>query len=314
MIASGYRGRLAPSPTGRLHLGIARTALVAWLAARARAGTLVLRSEDLDPPRVVPGAAESIMADLRWLGLDWDEGPDVGGPVGPYQQSERGALYDEAIDRLARAHQLFRCSCTRAEVLAASSAPHGELGPRYPGTCRAHPRHPERPTSLRFRMGAGEPFADRLQGLQPASDGDDFIVRRADGLYAYQLAVVVDDIAMGITEVVRGADLLSSTPRQLALYRALGAQPPAFVHVPLVLGADGLRLAKRDAATAIGELREAGIASERVVSLLAASLGLCAQGEPVRPSDLIDRFDVTRLPRTAVQLADPRPPAQNVPM
>jgi glutamyl-tRNA synthetase len=187
--SSSYRGRLAPSPTGKLHLGTARSALVAWLAARAAAGRLVLRIEDLDPPRVVPGAAEGIAEDLRWLGLDWDEGPDVGGPFAPYCQSQGAERYGDALARLERAGLLFRCSCTRAELTAASSAPHGDLGPRYPGTCRAGPARPERPSSLRFRMDAGPAFVDRRYGSQAASEGDDFIVQRSDGLYAYQLAV-----------------------------------------------------------------------------------------------------------------------------
>jgi glutamyl-tRNA synthetase len=306
---STYRGRLAPSPTGKLHLGTARTALVAWLAARAASGRLVLRIEDLDPPRVVPGAAEALIDDLRWLGLDWDEGPDVGGAYGPYLQSQRGAQYDAALAALDRTGRLFRCTCTRAEVQAASSAPHGDLGPRYPGTCRLGPQHADRPASLRFRMDAGEPFVDRLRGPQPASAADDFVVRRSDGLYAYQLAVVVDDQAMGITEVVRGDDLLSSTARQIALYRALGAAPPSFVHVPLVLGADGQRLAKRHGARAIADYRSAGVAPERLVGMLAASLGLAAAGERLLPGDLLPRFELTRLPHEPLVLAaDPMPP------
>ncbi len=304
MTTSAYRGRLAPSPTGKLHLGTARTSLVAWLAARAAGGSLVLRIEDLDPPRVVAGAADALLDDLRWLGLDWDEGPDVGGAHAPYWQSQRGARYDAALAVLERAGQVFRCTCTRAEVQAASSAPHGDLGPRYPGTCRAGPQRPERPASRRFRMDGGEPFLDRLYGAQPVSEGDDFVVQRSDGLYAYQLAVVVDDVAMGITEVVRGADLLSSTPRQIALYRALGAEPPAFAHVPLVLGRDRQRLAKRDRPTAIADYRAAQLAPERVVGWLAASLGLAQQGDLVRPHDLVRRFELQRLPLEPVVVDD----------
>jgi glutamyl-tRNA synthetase len=297
-----YRGRLAPSPTGALHLGTARTALLAWLAARAEQGRVVLRIEDLDGPRVVAGAAEAIVADLQWLGLDWDEGPDRGGAFGPYEQSGRSEHYERALAELERAGLLFRCSCTRAE-LNASSAPHGDLGPRYPGTCRERPKHPERACSLRFRMEAGEAFVDRLYAAQPPSVGDDFVVRRSDGLHAYQLAVVVDDIAMQVSEVVRGSDLLDSTPRQIALYRALGASPPRFFHVPLVLGADGARLAKRHGSMALADYRKQGVSPERVVGALAASVGLAEPGEQLRPGDLIPRFDVRRLPSVATSPA-----------
>jgi glutamyl-tRNA synthetase len=299
MTAPVYRGRLAPSPTGKLHFGGARTALIAWLRARTQHGTLVMRVEDVDGPRVVKGAADAILSDLRWLGIDWDEGPDVGGAFGPYTQSARHARYDAALERLTRSGHVFRCSCTRSEVMAASSAPHGDLGPRYPGTCRERPRDPRRTCSLRFRMDMGQPFVDALHGVQPESAGDDFIVHRSDGLYAYQLAVVVDDAAMGISEVVRGADLLSSTPRQLALYTALGIAPPAFLHVPLVLGADGVRLAKRHGAVSIADYRARGASPERVVAALARSLGLARADEhDLRAADLLERFDVASLPRT----------------
>lgn len=293
-----YRGRLAPSPTGALHFGIARTALIAWLCARRAGGALILRSEDLDPPRVVEGAEAQIAEDLRWLGLDWDEGPDVGGPRGPYRQSQRSAHYDAALAQLSAGGHLFACSCSRKEVAAASSAPHGELGPRYPGTCRDGLTRAGRPTSLRFRMPPQAPsFTDGLHGQKALDVADDFVVRRADGLYAYQLAVVVDDIAMGITEVVRGDDLLPATPRQLSLYDALGAMPPRFVHVPLVLGADGTRLAKRHGAVAVRTYRERGVSPERVVGELAASAGLVERGCAVSARELLDEFDLDKLSR-----------------
>jgi glutamyl-tRNA synthetase len=298
-----YRGRLAPSPTGRIHFGTARTALIAWLRARSRGGQLVLRMEDLDGPRVVPNAAEAMLDDLGWLGLDWDEGPDRGGPHAPYVQSGRSALYDAALARLVADGQCFECSCSRRELQASSSAPHGELGPRYPGTCRNGPVHPERPRALRFRMEAGEPFVDALCGPQPASAGDDFVVRRADGLYAYQLAVVVDDIAMGISEVVRGDDLLSSTPRQLALYQALGAEPPRFAHVPLVLGPDGERLAKRHGASAIADFRAAGWSAERMIGALCHSLGWTVPGEELSARECLLRFADAPIPRAATVFA-----------
>lgn len=300
-----YRGRLAPSPTGRIHFGTARTSLVAWLRARAAGGTLVMRIEDLDPPRVVPGAADAMLEDLRWLGLDWDEGPDTDGPHAPYAQSRRGDRYKQALAQLAAAGHTFECSCTRKEVAAASSAPHGDLGPRYPGTCRHGATHPERPRSLRFRMDApGASFDDVVHGAVPPSPPDDFVVRRSDGLYAYQLAVVIDDIAMGITEVVRGDDLLSSTPRQLALYDALGSTPPAFLHVPLVLGPDGARLSKRHGHIAIADYRDAGHSPQRVVGALAHTLGLAQAGEAITPHALIQRFDLTVLPREPTTLND----------
>jgi glutamyl-tRNA synthetase len=282
-----------------MHWGTARTALVAWLRARSAGGALVLRIEDLDPPRVLPGAAEEIMRDLRWLGLDWDEGPDVGGPYAPYVQSQRFDRYEAALAQLQARGSLFPCTCSRKELAALASAPHGdgELGPRYPGTCLRAPLRSDRPAASRFRMADGESFVDGVHGAQPTSEPDDFVVKRADGLYAYQLAVVIDDIAMRITEVVRGDDLLSSTPRQIALYRAFDAVPPAFVHVPLVLGPDGERLAKRHGAVAIGEERERGGEPERIIGRLAASLGLLPEGRALSARELLPHFMLERLSR-----------------
>ena len=180
--------------------------------------------------------------------------------------------------------------------MAQSSAPHGQLGPLYPGTCLAGPTHPERQQALRFRMPfRSEPFVDEIQGPTDLNVRDDFVVRRSDGLFAYQLAVVVDDIAMGVNHVVRGADLLSSTPRQLALYRALGADPPRFAHVPLVLNRAGQRLAKRDGAVAIADYREAGCSAEQLVGALGASLGLCSPGEKIGPAGLLGNFAPERI-------------------
>lgn len=302
------RGRYAPSPTGDLHLGNARTALLAWLAARAAGGAFILRVEDLDRARVVAGAEARQLADLRWLGLDWDEGPDCGGPFGPYRQSERLALYEDALARLRNAGRAFPCVCSRADVARAASAPHAdEEGPRYPGTCRTRTAAPEgQRTSWRFRA---EPedlrFCDEVQGqheVLPPASVDDFILRRADGIFAYQLAVVVDDRAMRIGEVVRAADLLSSTARQLALSRALGTdgereEPPAFAHVPLVLGPEGQRLAKRTRPVTLQALTAAGVDPRLVVGVLAASAGLLETPRPVRPAELLATFSWGRVRR-----------------
>ena len=270
------RGRFAPSPTGRVHLGTARTALAAWLRARSQAGAIVMRIEDLDAPRVRPGSMEAILDDLRWLGIDWDEGPDVGGPHAPYLQSQRLDRYERSFELLRARGHLYPCTCSRKEIAEAASAPHGEE-PVYPGICRERPSHPERTPAWRFRMDAPPGFVDAIAGpSRPGLGEGDFVVRRADGVFAYQLAVVVDDREMGITEVVRGDDLLASTPRQIALHRALGENDrgPTWMHVPLVVGADGQRLAKRHGAVGIDELRAAGTSAETVVAFLASTLGM----------------------------------------
>ncbi len=294
---SPTRGRFAPSPTGPIHLGTARTALVAWLHARSEEGAFVLRVEDLDAPRVKAGALEAMLEDLRWLGLDWDEGPDVGGDLGPYLQSARLPLYEKAIRALRERGFLYPCTCSRKEIAGVASAPHGEDGVVYPGLCREGPTHPERAASLRFRLEESEAFNDGVHGLVAAGQGPgDFVVQRADGVFAYQLAVVVDDLAMGITHVVRGDDLLLSTPRQIAITRALGASPLVYAHVPLVLGEDGQRLAKRHGSIAIQTLR-ATHAAEQVVGLLAHSLGLQESDAPCTARSLIPHFALERLTR-----------------
>jgi glutamyl-tRNA synthetase len=293
---SAPRGRYAPSPTGEIHLGNASTALVAWLAARSRGGTFVMRLEDLDAARVRPGAAERIAADLRWLGIDWDEGYDVGGPHAPYVQSARIDHYRDALERLRAAGRVYPCFCSRKDIAAAASAPQqpGDETP-YPGTCRDRVDAPEgRRAAWRFRAAPGDPTSldDAVFGRFEAALPTDFVVWRNDGTPAYQLAVVVDDAAMGITQVVRGEDLLVSTLRQLALYRALGLPPPAFAHAPLILGADGVRLSKRHDGTSLEELRAAGHAPEAIVGRIAGWLGIRPDASPVAARELVAGFDL----------------------
>jgi glutamyl-tRNA synthetase len=291
------RGRFAPSPTGRLHLGNARSALLGWLQARAAGGEFLLRVEDLDRARCRPEHVEALYRDLAWLGLDWD------GPV--LFQSARTEAYEAALARLRADGRVYPCSCTRQEVARAASAPHGPLdeGPVYPGTCRppTGAARPGVPTALRFSPRPG--LSTFVDGVHGPSGHDvceavgDFVVRRNDGVASYQLAVVVDDAHQGITHVLRGDDLLTSTPRQLQLYEALGLQAPAFAHVPLLLGEDGKRLAKRDGASTLSGLREAGIPAERVVGWLARWSGL-TDGRPCRAGELVRGFSLERLRRT----------------
>ncbi|MBW5448079.1 tRNA glutamyl-Q(34) synthetase GluQRS [Cohnella sp. CFH 77786] len=307
------RGRFAPTPSGLLHLGNAGTALLAWLQVRSRGGEIVLRMEDLDQPRCKPEWAARTLDDMRWLGLDWDEGPDAGGPCGPYEQSKRGDRYAEALDKLERAGLLYRCYCSRADLLSVGNAPHGlqSEGPAYPGTCRKlsegerMAREAEKTPSLRFAMpDRPVAFLDGMAGpmAYPAGAGGDFVVKRADGIVGYQLAVVVDDAAMGITDVLRGWDLLDSTPRQLLLAEALGEPAPRYAHAPLVLGPDGKRLAKRHGDIAVSALRESGVKPEAIVGLLGWLYGLLGKSEPVPASALISSFHTARIPRGSVQL------------
>lgn len=264
-----YRGRLAPSPTGYLHLGHARTFWQAWQRARATSGTLLLRIEDLDGDRCRPEFTDAIYEDLHWLGLDWQEGPDCGGPHTPYVQSARRTFYLGAWERLRAAGLIYRCKCSRKDVTSALSAPHqGDDEPIYPGFCRPVQQDVARATApggvtWRFRVPEGEvlEFVDACAGKQVATAGvdfGDFVVWRKDDIPAYQLAVVVDDAAMGITEVVRGADLLTSTFRQLLLYRALELEAPGFYHCPLMTDENGRRLAKRHDSLSLRALRRKG--------------------------------------------------------
>src|ERR1700694_209987 len=271
------RGRYAPSPTGDLHLGNLRTALLAWLFARCTGGQFVLRVEDLDRPRTRQGSIQRMLDDLRWLGIDWDEGPDVGGPYAPYTQSERKALYIAYLQRLQDAGRIYPCYCSRAEIARAASAPHEDEGPRYPGTCRHLSEEQRRELeaagsrpSLRFRVDDERvvTFHDQLAGRQQQHVQNvvgDFILRRADGIFAYQFAVVVDDALMRINQVVRGADLLASTARQILLYEALGFAVPTFAHVPLVMDNEGKRLSKRLQSDGLEPLRADGATPTPVV-------------------------------------------------
>jgi glutamyl-tRNA synthetase len=296
------RGRFAPSPTGELHLGNVRTALLAWLQVRSRGGRFVLRVEDLDRGRVRPEYLQGQLHDLRWLGLDWDEGPGVGGDHSPYLQSLRQERYGAALQTLEEKGLLFPCFCSRREIAAAASAPHeDEEGPAYSGFCRKGDAGRRSGThALRFRVPE-EPvtFQDELQGARsylPSVDSGDFVVRRKDGVAAYQLAVVVDDAAMRISDVLRGADLLSSTARQILLYRALELDPPNWSHVPLLLGPDGERFSKRHGALPLRELRQKGIEPQRIVGWLASTCNLAAENETIDPRGLVQRWEIARLP------------------
>jgi glutamyl-tRNA synthetase len=296
---SGYRGRLAPSPTGYLHVGHARTFWTAWLRAREAGGALVMRMEDLDPDRSKPIFAEAALDDLRWLGIRWTEGPDKGGPFAPYVQSKRRALYLSVWRKLLRRGCLFPCRCSRKDLESALGAPHessspaaqshGKLEPLddepiYPGTCRNNlwraPQLPgptasdiESPDGInwRFRVRQGQvvEFFDQNLGPQrfvAGEDFGDFVVWRRDGGPSYQLACVADDASMGITEVVRGADLLKSTARQILLYRALKLDPPAWYHCRLVVDHNGRRLAKRHDALSLHSMRQRGLTPMNILS------------------------------------------------
>jgi glutamyl-tRNA synthetase len=270
---AGYRGRIAPSPTGYLHLGHAQTFWIAQRRARERRGTLLLRNEDLDRARCRPEFVSAMLDDLRWFGFEWQEGPDVGGPSAPYNQSERFNLYRAALDQLRNAGLVYPCTCSRKDLQQAASAPNAEDEdePIYPGTCRknSQSRIANSRYSWRFRVPDGEiiSFNDGRLGLQSfvaGKDFGDFVVWRSDEVPAYQLAVVVDDAAMRITEVVRGMDLLRSTARQLLLYRALGLAAPEFYHCPLLTDERGVRLAKRHDALSLRTLREQGRTAEEL--------------------------------------------------
>lgn len=286
-------GRFAPSPTGSLHLGNLRTALLAWLLARSQGARFLVRIEDLDVGRVREHYVEEQLADFAALGLDWD------GPA--ERQSQRTDGYERAIDRLEGQGLIYPCYCTRAEIRDAASAPH-QGSTHYPGTCRelsaaqrAQRAQAGRPPALRVRAGGAlVTVRDRFEGELKATV-DDLVVRRNDGAYAYNLAVVVDDGDQGIGEVVRGSDLLEATPGQVWLQEALGLPCPLYAHVPLMLGEDGSRLAKRHGAVTLADRWLLGEDADAVRATLAVSAGLIDFGEPSTMTDLLQAFDATRL-------------------
>lgn len=312
MERGAVKGRFAPTPSGRMHLGNLLCALLAWLSARAEGGRVVLRIEDLDAMRSPRSYADLLEDDLRWLGLFWDEGGSSGGPDGPYYQSERTALYQAALARLEEQGLVYPCFCSRAQLHAAQ-APHLSDGRvLYPGTCRdltaqeVAQRRRQRPPALRLRVpDETVSFVDRHLG--PYSENlqqecGDFLIRRSDGVFAYQLAVVVDDAAMGVTQVVRGADLLSSTPRQLYLYRLLGLPAPTFAHIPLLTAPDGRRLSKRDGDLDLGAIRRRLPGPEPLLGLLGWLCGLLERPEPVRAQNLVPLFSWDKIPRGDLSL------------
>jgi glutamyl-tRNA synthetase len=298
-------GRLAPSPTGAQHVGNARTYLIAWLSARSRGGRVVLRIEDIDSPRVKPGAAEQTLDDLHWLGLDWDGDPLV--------QTSRLAIYQDALRELQRNELVYPCTCTRADVERAASAPHAEHeGPVYPGTCSRRVARDAvglAPSSHAWRFRLPQQTSRFLDAFHGATAidlhqvGGDFVVWKSAGTPAYQLAVVIDDAGQGVTEVIRGDDLLVSTPRQMLLYRALGLRPPWFAHVPLVVGSDGRRLAKRHGDTRLCALRSAGVQPQRLLGLLAWSCGWIDHATPVSLEELVPLFNMSKVPPLPFVLA-----------
>ena len=298
------RGRFAPSPSGRLHLGNMLTFLLAWLDLRARGGTMVFRLEDLDPERSWEHYADLMADDLLWLGLDWDEGWRPGSQ--DCRQGTRAQRYTAALDALTERGMVYDCYCSRAERLAASAPHPGE--PREAGCpCRTLS---EQEVQKRLRMGrraakklavtdADIAFVDAHYGPQAAElrhGRDDFLIRRSDGVFAYQLAVTVDDGLSGVTEVVRGSDLISSTPRQIWLYRLFGFEPPHFVHIPLLCDVDGRRLSKRDEDLDLGLLRER-FTPEQVIGALAFAAHLTDRAEPASVRELVQDFDWSRIPR-----------------
>jgi glutamyl-tRNA synthetase len=314
-------GRLAPSPTGALHLGNARSFLLAWLSARQAGGQVILRIEDIDSPRVKPWAVAATIEDLKWLGLDWDHGPESGdhGPKSVFGagnssiscvQTHRLQRYRDVLDVLLAAGKIYPCTCTRSEVAGMASAPHESMfqpleGPVYPGTCRNSLKALPPDAEFAYRWAFDDQrleWTDVVHGRQsanPLRQLGDFVIARGNGIPAYQLAVVVDDFDMGVTEVVRGDDLVNSTFRQLAILKHLGWPIPTYVHVPLLVGTDGKRLAKRHGDTRLSFFREAGVTPQAIVGYLAWTLKLIEKCEPIRAAALVGQLDWSKLPRTS---------------
>ena len=310
---SAVVGRFAPSPSGRLHLGNLACSLLAWLSARSRGGRIVLRIEDLDAERCPRKYADQLEEDLGWLGLFWDEGGSKGGPHEPYYQSECSGIYTESYKKLEAMGLVYPCFCSRSQLHAAS-APHTSDGNViYPGTCRgltaeeiAEKRKKKAPAYRLMVPDENITFTDGCMGEHTENllrDCGDFYLRRADGVFAYQLAVVVDDARMGVTEVVRGADLLSSTARQLYLYRLLGLPAPEFAQCPLLLASDGRRLSKRDGDQSLENLR-ARYTAEDIVGRLAYAYGLQEEPAPRTPESLIKDFSWDKVPKKDICLPE----------
>ncbi len=297
---SCYRGRYAPSPTGNLHLGNARTALVAFWRAKKQNGQFIMRVEDLDSARSKPEKIATNLEELAYLGINWSEGASIGGPYKPYLQSKRFAFYQAALDSLKKNNHIFECYLSRKDLREISSAPHGQM-PIYGNierelnkNIKAQKIAKGKAPSWRFLQKTPKlQFHDAIYGEQEFTIGD-FIVKRADNEWAYQLAVVVDDIAMGISEIVRGFDLLESTAAQITLYKALGAKAPSFMHIPLLYDESG-RMAKRKGSLTITELKKQAVKAERIIGFLAYSLGLIEEPEEMSALEGVGVFELDRI-------------------
>lgn len=293
-------GRYAPSPTGELHLGNLRTALLAWLQARLSNGIFVLRIEDLDITRAREGSEYKILADLKKLGLDWDEGPDVGGPLGPYIQTQRNDHYLQAFNQLKRDDLLFPCHCSRKDIQQAASAPHGAQA-IYPGTCRnnaSRQNHRKSAAAWRFKTDiGGRRFYDCVQGVfrqNLRKEVGDFVIKRKDALFAYQLAVVVDDALMGVSDVLRAQDLLDSTPRQIELQSVLNLTTPRYWHVPLMLDDQGDIMSKRYGSDTLEGYLQGGGTVEKLIGTFANTLSLIEPDEALSAKELLTELTFPR--------------------